>query len=137
MLSGLTGNPGSGSSSTVRKGRFYYGWIVLAACVIIIITNAGTRISLGVFFKFLEEDFGWTRAITSGVFSLVNLLTFIFAIIGGWLLDRYGPKIVFTAMGLTTTLSLLLTSRARALAPFYLSYSQKRITQFNMSKSQT
>jgi len=87
------------------------------------ITNAGTRISFGVFFKFLEEDFGWTRATTSGVFSLVNLLSFVFAIIGGWLLDRYGPRIVFTAMGTATTLSLLLTSQARTLAHFYLSYS--------------
>jgi len=96
---------------------------VLAVCLAILITNGGVRLSFGVFFQSLEEDFGWTRALTSGVFSLSSLLGCVFAIIGGWVLDRYGPRVVFTVMGFSTALGLLLTSQARTLAHLYPSYS--------------
>ncbi|MFC2032581.1 MFS transporter [Chloroflexota bacterium] len=123
MPSWLTRYFSSESDSEAEKGKFYYGWVVLAACLVISITNAGIRFSFGVFFKSLEEDFGWTRAVTSGVFSVTALLSCIFAIIGGWVLDRYGSRVIFTIMGCFTAVGMLLTSQARTLTHFYLSYS--------------
>ena len=46
-----------------------------------------------------------------------------FTIVGGWALDRYGPRLVFFIMGVFTGLSLLLTSRADSLWQLYLAYS--------------
>lgn len=123
LPSWLTKDSSSSSNSKIGKGRFYYGWVVLAVCLILITISYGIRFSFGVFFESLEQDFGWTRALTSGVFSVYMLIGALFAILGGWVADRYGAKIVFMVMGFFTLLGLLLTSQANALWHFFVSYS--------------
>jgi len=103
--------------------RLYYGWVVLAACLAVGVVCWGVRFSFGVFFKSLEEEFVWTRALTSSVFSVYLLLGCGFAVLGGWALDRYGPKIVIAVMGFFTGLGLLLTSQANAPWHLFVSYS--------------
>jgi MFS family permease len=107
----------------LKKQRLYYGWVVLAASLIFGVIAYGTRYSYGIFFKSLEQDFGWSRALTSSVFSGYMILGSIFAIPGGWASDRYGPRIVAIFMGLFTSLSLLLTSYANSLWHVFISYS--------------
>ena len=43
--------------------------------------HAGIMYSYGVFFKYLVADFGWTRAATSGVYSLFMVSNGCFAIV--------------------------------------------------------
>jgi MFS family permease len=107
----------------VGKKQFYYGWVIAVVCMILMANTYGLRFSFGVFFKSLEQDFGWTRALTSGVFSVYMLLGCLFAILGGWIADRYGAKIVFIVMAFFTFLGLSLTSQANSLWNFFLSYS--------------
>lgn len=83
----------------------------------------GIRYSFGVFFKPLEADFGWTRAMTSGVFAIHMAFASLFNIIGGWALDRYGPKVVVITMGIVTGISLFLTSHVNYVWQLYLTYS--------------
>ncbi len=113
------------SSNNIRIGRitFYYGWIILIACLLLVTMSYGIRFSYGVFFKSLEQDFGWTRALTSEVFSVYMLLCALFAIIGGWASDRYGARIVFIVMGLSSFAGLALTSLAGTLWHLFASYS--------------
>ena len=108
--------------ATTRQGRFFYGWVVVASCVIVSIVIFGIRYSFGVFFKSLEAEFDWTRATTSGLFAIYMILASLFAIVGGWAMDRYGPKIVVILMGIITGVSLLLTSRVDSVWQLYLSY---------------
>lgn len=103
--------------------RVFYGWVIVAVALIILSTLIGIRFSFGVFFKSLEVEFGITRAATSSIYSVYTLFTAVFAIIGGWALDRYGPKLVVGAMGFFTGLSLLITSQATSLLQVFLSYS--------------
>ena len=109
-------------SPTPERNKLYYGWIVLLSCFIIAIVGAGIHLSFGVFFKSLEADFGLTRASTSGIFSTFLLFGMIFSIIGGWALDRYGPRIILTLMGLFSGLGLLSTSQANVLWHLYISH---------------
>ncbi|MFC2047603.1 MFS transporter [Chloroflexota bacterium] len=113
---------GDGRSSS-KKERFYYGWIMLAALLVISIIAFGMHQSFGVFFIPLQEDFGWSRALTSGVYSLFLLLSSVMAIFGGWALDRYGPRIVFIVMGVFTGLSLLLSSQVSVPWHLFITYS--------------
>lgn len=108
---------------SLRKTGLYYGWIMLAACFVIGITVWGTRFSFGVFFNALQDDFGWTRAMTSGIFSAYMALCAAVPILYGWLSDKYGPRLVICLAGFFTGLSLVLTSRAEVLWQFYLTYS--------------
>ncbi|MFC2068029.1 MFS transporter [Chloroflexota bacterium] len=111
------------SNTQVRNRKFYYGWIVLVACLAFLITSSGIRHSFGVFFKPLEADFDLSRALTSEIFTVYLALSALFAILAGWIIDRYEPKILFTVMGFFTGLSLLLTSQATELWHIFISYS--------------
>ncbi|MFC1860833.1 MFS transporter [Chloroflexota bacterium] len=103
--------------------RLYYGWIIIASVLIITSIILGMRHSFGVFFKSIESEFGLTRATTSVISSACMLLCAVFSIIGGWALDRYGPRITSSLMGLFFASSLLLTSRAGAPWQLFISYS--------------
>ena len=78
--------------------------------------------SYGVFFKHLVADFGWTRAAISGVYSLFMVSHGSFAIVMGWLVDRFGPTKVMASCGFIAGLGLILTSRVSALWQFYVTY---------------
>ena len=87
-----------------------------------LVMNAGIMYSYGVFFKHLIADFGWSRAATSGVYSLFMLTTGGFAIVMGWLVDRFGPARVMMFGGFVAGLGLVLTSRINALWQMYVTY---------------
>jgi len=105
------------------KDRLFYGWVVVIAFLVINAILLGTSASFGVFFKSIESEFNLTRATTSAIFSVYWLLISIFSILGGWALDRYGPRIVLFFMGLFTGLSLLLTSQTNAAWQLFITYS--------------
>jgi len=97
--------------------------VVVIAFLVINAILLGTSASFGVFFKSIESEFNLTRATTSAIFSVYWLLISIFSILGGWALDRYGPRIVLFFMGLFTGLSLLLTSQTNAAWQLFITYS--------------
>ena len=109
--------------SMKKKDRLYYGWIIVTVCLFIGVFSFGIRYSYGMFFKSLQQDFGWSRTLTSGIFSSYMLLCCLFAILGGWIQDRYGPRIIIILTGLFTGISLILTSHAHSLWHLFISYS--------------
>ena len=110
-------------SITGLRDRLFYGWMVVAAFCIATAILMGIRFSFGVFFKSIEYQFDLTRTGTSSVVSIASLLTGVFAIIGGWASDRYGPKIVLLIMGLFTGLGMLLTSQTSSPWQLFITYS--------------
>jgi MFS family permease len=96
---------------------------MVAALFMIGFVGFGFRFSFGVFFKSLQEDFLWSRATTSAVFSVYMGLSAIFTLLGGWGLDRYGARKVFTLSGFFTGLAFLLTSMVTASWQLFLTYS--------------
>ena len=44
-----------------------YGWVIVAACTIMLFVHAGIQYTFGVFFKTLNAEFGSSRAAVSGV----------------------------------------------------------------------
>lgn len=101
----------------------YYGWVMLAVCLIFVTIGEGIRFSFGVFFKSLELEFDLTRALTSSIFSVFMVISSLFAILGGWLADRYGPRIIFLAMGTFAFIGFILTSQTGASWQLFISYS--------------
>ena len=104
------------------KDRLFYGWVVVIACFIVATVIYGINYSFGVFLKPLGSEFGLTRGAISGVFSVYMLFGCVFGILGGWALDRYGPRVVALFMGLFTGLSLLLTSQTNAPWQLFITY---------------
>ncbi|MFH1487709.1 MAG: MFS transporter [Pseudomonadota bacterium] len=101
----------------------FYGWVIAGTGIFISIIGLGLRYSYGVFLKSIEAEFVMTRAATSSIFSVNMLLCSIIAVLGGWSMDRYGPKKIGILMGTFTGLSLLLTSLATSPWQLFITYS--------------
>ncbi len=105
------------------REKLYYGWVILAACVVISLLTTGVQTSFGVFLKPLQDDFGWTRAAVSLVPSINLLVTCLCFPVAGWLSDTHGPRAVVVAGGLFSALGMALASRLGAPWQLYVYYS--------------
>ncbi len=108
-------------SSGAKQG-FFYGYIVVAATFFMMVAVFGAVNAFGVFFKPVLTEFGWTRAVTSGAFSLSWIMQGVFAIVMGTLTDRLGPRMVMTLCGLLLGLGYLLMSQIGGIWQLYLFY---------------
>jgi len=112
----------SSQSSTDSQSGFYYGWVIVAICTVNLILSAGVMYSYGVFFKHLAASFEWTRAVTSGIYSVLFLFHGASAMPMGWLVDRAGPRKTLMLCGFITGLGLILTSQITALWQIYITF---------------
>lgn len=78
------------------------------------------RLSYSVFFKPMTEEFGWTRTMTSGAYSLSTIVLGAFSIVLGWLCDRYGPRVTLTICGILSGVGIILLSNVSTLWQLYL-----------------
>ncbi len=110
------------SLTTAKKPGFFYGYVIVLIGFFTMLLMFGTFYSFGVFFKPLSTEFGWTRATTSGAYSLAMFLSGLLAIVMGKLTDRFGPRIVMTLCGFLFGLGLLLMSQVSTVWQLYLFY---------------
>ena len=107
----------AGSPST-----FFYGWIILLGGFLILVVDGGVRFSFGVLVKPLAAEFGWDRGAITFAYTL-NMLVFGFGqMMAGRLLDRYGPRLLFSVSALVASVGLFLTSRTSSIPELYLYY---------------
>lgn len=105
------------------KRHLDYKWIVLISCAFIVAIAVGINFSFGVFFKSLEADFNLSRTVTSAVYSLFLVLSPVFGVFVGWILDRRGAGVAIAMIGVFSGLSLLLTSRVTEAWQLFFTYS--------------
>jgi MFS family permease len=86
---------------------FFYGWFVVTLSFLANLTAAGIRSAPSVLIHPLEAEFGWTRTAIASAASLNLLFLGLFAPIGGWLIDRVGPRRVI--LGCLTAIVVGLT----------------------------
>ena len=76
-----------------REPKIFYGYIIVLVAFCILAVFLGTLYSFGIFFKPLLTEFGWTRAMTSGPYSLCWLLTGFLGIMAGRLNEFLEEKV--------------------------------------------
>ncbi len=104
-------SPGSG---------FYYGYVVVIASSLIMVGAIGVNYAFGVFFKPLLDEFGWTRAMTSGAVSFSWAIQGFLAVVMGILTDRLGPRLVLTVAAVLLGSGYMLMSQINELWQLYL-----------------
>lgn len=104
------------------KPGIFYGYVIVVASFLIMVIMWGASYSFGVFFSRLLEEFGWTRAMTSGAFSLSLVVLSFSGLVSGRLTDRFGPRIVVTLCGLFLGAGYFLMSQVNAIWQLYLFY---------------
>ncbi len=104
------------------ENRLFYGYIAVAAASVIMMLTFGSLYCFGVFFKPFLTEFGWSRAETSGAFSLSFFMQGLLGIPVGKLNDRYGPRLVTTVAAFFLGGGFMLMSLIRAVWQFYFLY---------------
>jgi MFS family permease len=116
-MSSLSTNQNPGSNP-----RFTGRYIVVTASFLVMVVSWGLYSVFGVFFSPLLTEFGWTRAMTAGAFSLSMILSGVLGVAMGGLADKYGPRVVVTVCGLFLGAGYLLMSQVNTLWQLYLVY---------------
>jgi len=76
--------------------RFHYAWVIVAVTLVTLMAAQAVRAAPGVIIVPLEQEFGWDRAAISLAVG-VSLLAFgLGGPLGGWLLERFGPRKLLT-----------------------------------------
>jgi MFS family permease len=71
---------------------FYYGWFIVGLSFVAYLVASAIRSAPAVLIHPLEAEFGWGRTAISSAASLNLLIYGFMAPLGGWLLDRFGPR---------------------------------------------
>ena len=94
--------------------RLHRAWFVALVTMGALVAAAGFRSSTGALLEPLEEDFGWSRATTSGAVSLNLIIYGLTAPFAAALMERFGIRRVvaasLTLVALGSGLTLLMTS---------------------------
>src|SRR5512134_3415406 len=110
------------SNSIPRQSRIFYGWYVLGAAFLILFLNSGARFTIGIAFKPLVADFGWSRSAVSLAVFLNMAFFSLSVIVTGKLYDRFGPKWVIIISTLLISLGYMLIALTQTLWHFLFLY---------------
>jgi MFS family permease len=110
------------SQTPGKESTFFYGYVMVGASLINMAIMWAGYYAFGVFFKPVLNEFGWTRAMTAGAFSLASMMNAVLTIAMGELTDRLGPRIVMTFSGLLLGLGFILMSQIHSASHLYLFY---------------
>ncbi len=107
-----------------RRPRIFYGWYIVGASILM-----NTYLSLSffqgfqVFFLPILNEFQWSRAATSGAFSLRQLETGVLAPLVGILADRWGVRRVIFIGVVIGGLGMMALAFINSIWTFYLAFT--------------
>jgi MFS family permease len=110
------------AGNTPAASSIYYGWIVLAACFLVIALIAPLMTSFSIFQVAVLDEFAWSRESLAIAVSIHLIFAGIAAPFAGGLVDRFGPRRVMPVGALLTALALILMSRSTSLWHFYVAF---------------
>lgn len=111
-----------------QRSPIYYGWIVLAAAGSSqVVRNAAASLTIAVFMFPLAEELGWSRTLIAGAASLGGLAATGASPMVGWLVDKYGARLVLAVSIFVLGLSTISLSWATVPVAFYLAYATGRV----------
>jgi nitrate/nitrite transporter NarK len=77
-----------------QRPRMFYGWLVVGNTLLAMALSSGTDKSFGIVAIPLSEQFGWLRATLSTVVLNPGIVSSLFQLMIGVLVDRLGPRYV-------------------------------------------
>jgi OFA family oxalate/formate antiporter-like MFS transporter len=109
----------SPSSPAVAR-RTANRWIQLVAGIVCMVMIANLQYGWTLFVHPIREKFGWDRSAVQVAFTIFILLETWLLPFEGWLVDRFGPRLVVLVGGILVGLAWGLNSIADTLTLFYL-----------------
>jgi MFS family permease len=100
-----------------------FGWFIVGFSFITLALVYSVWHSFSVFFVALLKEFGWSRSIGAGGFSLFIILSSMTGPFMGAMVDRFGPKRVIIMGSLILGAGLALCSSIQTWWQFYIFFS--------------
>ena len=106
-------------SQKARPRIFYGWWMVGAGFVIQFLTGGLLQQSFGAYVSIFREQFGWSKTALSGAYSMQQLEMGVLAPAQGWIMDRFGPRVMMQIGVVTLGIGFILLSQVNSIGGFY------------------
>jgi len=103
-----------------EEGAFQFNWVIVGASFITLALVYSVWYSFAVFFVILLKEFGWSRSLGAGAFSLFSISGCVVAPLVGGLISSLGPQRVLLLGALFLGTGLALCSLMTNWWQFYL-----------------
>ena len=111
-----------------RRLPFFYGWVVLfSAGTTQVVRNSAASLTIAVFMFPLSEELGWSRTLIAGAASFGGLAASGVSPVVGWLVDKYGARLVLATSILVLGLATISLAWATVPVAFYAAYGVARV----------
>ena len=91
------------------------------------VRNSAASLTIAVFMFPLSEELGWSRTLIAGAASFGGLAASGVSPVVGWLVDRYGARLVLTSSIFILGVSTISLAWATVPAAFYAAYGAARV----------
>lgn len=98
------------------------GWRVLAATFVTLGLAYGFWYAYAVFFVVFLREFGWSRSVVAGAFSLLVLVHGLSGPLLGWLVERCGPRMVVATGGGVLAAALFAGAQVTTVWELYVAF---------------
>jgi MFS family permease len=126
-------HPSSRLPGIAKVLPFFYGWFVVAVVMLAAFIGSGlNNVNMGVIFKPMSDDLGWSRSLMAGAVAGGTIVGGIVTPLAGQFADKFGPRVLMPAgavlMGLLSIALALVTEPWQ----FYLAYIPARAISHGM-----
>ncbi len=105
------------------RGKVFYGWWIVAACTGIQWLAAMTWMhSYGAYAVMMQDEFGWSMTVLSAAFALTRLESGLLGPLQGWLVDRFGPRIILTIGTVIFGIGFFIFARVDSIFTYFMAF---------------
>lgn len=105
------------------NSRIFYGWWIVAACIVVTMLHAGAAFyAFGRFLPTLIEEFGSGTTVIAGAVSIYMLVVGLTGPVAGKLTDKYGPKKLIVIGAVIAAIGFMFLGLASAVWHIYICY---------------
>ena len=105
-----------------HHSKLYYGVIVVIASFFILLAYSAARSAFSIFFNPVIQEYHWSAALLSGVFSLSIIMDGGSGILWGRICDKLGPRRVLIICGILAGTGYILAGFVQSLWQMYIIY---------------
>lgn len=107
----------------LKSRRVFFGWWIVAGGMgIQALTGGLLQLGYGAYIVLLQSEFGWSKTMLSGAFSMARMENGLLGPLEGWLVDRFGPRMVMRFGIVLFGVGFMLFSQINSVTTFYLTF---------------
>ena len=103
-----------------KKAPTFYGWWIVVAATTVLLSQGATFYGFGILFPSILQEFNWSRALTSSIFSVNVSTNSLFILLMGYLIDKYSPRLIIGLGALLIGVGLIFSRFTHEIWHLYL-----------------